>query len=620
MQPSSPWFFDPFVIPFTIGMVWLFGVILYKWIKWFVSLPTADKTLVRRNIFTTKSLKALKEIILESLLHRKIWKTNPLLGFMHMSLALGWFLLIIVGKLETSTYIHDAVNPPHVHVFFRYFFPEEPSTYLRHFNYALLMDILLIFTLTGVLLAWGKRIYSKMMGMRRTTRHTPFDRIALASLWLIFPFRYLAESITCGVHDSGDFFTGGTGDILASVMPMGMLSALEQPAWWAYSIVLGTFFMSLPYSRYMHIFTEIPLIFLRNYKVSSTAEGSSFDNFQIEACSRCGICLDPCPIAGDLNINNIQAAYFLRDRRYGQLTSQVADTCLMCGRCETACPVGVELNTLRLSSRVNFAGQTSLYNAPRYEFLAGRMTDDSVGESKVGFFAGCMTQLTPSVLRSMEKIFKAAGVDVWWADRNGGVCCGRPMRLSGNLPAAQRMAEYNTELFRKHGITTLVTGCPICYKSFSEEYKELKQLGIRILHHTQYIAELIAGGRLKTSVMQAAYAYHDPCELRGIYSEPRYVLAHVATLANPASREKDPTHCCGGSLANLTLDTAAQTKIGATVVRNLISAASGQVSLSAIVTSCPQCKKSLQRSAALAATDGHGMRVMDISEVVAEAV
>lgn len=609
MQTGSPWFFDPFVVPFTIGVAWLLCAVLWKWTRWFVDLPDSDKALIRRNILTAKSLKAAKEAMLECLIHRRIWKTNPMLGFMHMSLAMGWFLLIVVGKLETSTYIHDALNPPHVHVFFRYFFPEEPTTYVRHFNYALLMDCLLVFVLCGVALAWGKRLYSRMMGMRRTTRHTPFDRIALTTLWLIFPLRYLAEAVTCGVHGTGEFFTGGTGAAMAAVLPEGVMAAMEYPAWWAYSIALGLFFVAMPYSRYMHIFTEIPLIFLRTYQVKSRPEGSSFDRFQVEACSRCGICLDPCPIASDLNINNIQAAYFLRDRRYGQLTSQVADTCLMCGRCAEACPVGIDQGTLRLSSRVAVAGQTSLYNAPRYEFLASA-EDRSVGAGKVGFFAGCMTQLTPGVMRSMEKIFAAAGVEVWWADRNGGACCGRPMRLTGNLPAAERMERYNTELFRRHGITTLVTGCPICYKSFTQEYGEIREMGIRVLHHTQYIAELIAGGRLKTSVMQAAYAYHDPCELRGIHAEPRYVLAHVATLANAGNGERDGVHCCGGSMANLTLDGAAQERIGTTVVGNLLATGA-----QTIVTGCPQCKKSLQRAAA-----DNRVRVVDIAEVVADVV
>ncbi len=598
--PLSPWFYDPFVIPFTIGLLWLVGVILYKWIRWFVELPKADKSLVGHKLFSNRSINALGEVIMESILHRRIWQRNPVLGYMHTSLALGWLLLIIVGKLETSTYIHDVINPPHVHVFFRYFFPEEPETYIRHFNWAMLMDWLLIFVLSGVLLAWCKRFYSRLMGMRRTTRHTLLDRVAMTSLWLIFPLRFLAESTTCGVFDSGPFFTGASGDLLASMFPREVLAAAEWPLWLAYSTALGLFFVAMPYSRYMHIFTEVPLIFLRHYRIKAAPEGNSFDRFQLEACSRCGVCLDPCPIASELKINNIQAAYFVRDRRYGRLTAQVADTCLMCGRCTEACPVGLELDTLRLSGRVQLAdGRT-----PRYDFLPAVAVNPRESlpdaQGKVGFFAGCMTQLTPTVLRAMEKIFAAAGVAPVWLDREGGVCCGRPMRLSGNLGAARKMADHNSARFEAAGITTLVTGCPICYKSFTTEY-DLERLGIRVLHHSQYIAELIASGHLKTSVVQASYAYHDPCELRGIHSEPRYVLAHVATLhATP-----EEPHCCGGSLANLTLETASQVKIGARVVERLAGA-------DFIATACPQCKKSL---AAAGRTP-----VVDISEVVAAAV
>lgn len=593
-------------------MLWLFFAVLYKWIKWYANLPASDRKLVGRNIFSSKSIKALGECFMECLVHRRIWKTNPMLGYMHMSLALGWFLLIVVGKFETSAYLHDPINPPHIHVFFRFFFPEEPATYIRHFNYAFLMDVILLFTLSGVVLAWVKRMYSKLMGMRRTTRHTTGDRIALASLWFIFPLRYLAESVTCGIHDSGDFFTGGTGDLLAKIIPADVLVGMELPMWWAYSIALGVFFVAMPYSRYMHIFTEIPLIFLRNYKVKSRPEGSSFDRFQLEACSRCGICLDPCPIASELNINDIQAAYFIRDRRYGHLTGRVADTCLMCGRCTQACPVGIEIDTLRLSSRVGYAKEGAFYAADRYGYLDEKQPETSNDGAKVGFFAGCMTQLTPSVLRSMEKIFDAAGVKVWWADRAGGVCCGRPMRLGGNLPAAKKMEEYNTALFKAQGITTLVTGCPICYKSFTREYAGLS--GIRVLHHSQYIAELIAGGKLRTTAGTESFAFHDPCELRGIYTEPRYVLSKVGTVTNIEAVEKDRSHCCGGSMANMTLDTEAQTRIGLLVVEQL---ATGQPDR--IVTSCPQCKKSLQRSA-ISSNPGSHIPVVDIAEVVANAV
>lgn len=183
-----------------------------------------------------------------------------------------------------------------------------------------------------------------------------------------------------------------------------VLQTLYEPLWWAYSICLGLFFVALPFSRYMHIFTEIPLIFLRRYKLHSTEKEGSFDRFQTDACSRCGICIDPCQLQSELGIDDVQSVYFLRDRRYNHLRQSVANNCLMCGRCEQRCPVGIELNTLRLNSR------DTMRNTPdekRYEYFQG--VDRSAGEGRVGYFAGCMTLLTPRILLAMERIFKASG-------------------------------------------------------------------------------------------------------------------------------------------------------------------------------------------------------------------
>ena len=36
-------------------------------------------------------------------------------------------------------------------------------------------------------LAWGMRLYSRAMGMRRTTKLVPGDRVALSALWFVFP-------------------------------------------------------------------------------------------------------------------------------------------------------------------------------------------------------------------------------------------------------------------------------------------------------------------------------------------------------------------------------------------------------------------------------------------------
>ena len=590
-------FYAPFCLPFILGAALMFLIVAWKWGKWLWFLPHRDKIRLLRGLPTRRTLEAVGEVVSESLLHRRIFRVNPLLGYMHMSLAFGWFLLILTGWIETVAHIGFRYVPLQGHVFFKYF-----ATGLEHkpvFDF--LMDLFLLFVLSGVALAWGKRFYSRAMGMHRTTKHVLGDRIALSALWFIFPARLLAESTTCALYGGGSFLTGSLGGWMAEHIGVMPLMTLESVAWWFYSSCLGLFFVALPFSRYMHIFTEIPLIFLRRYGLRSGEKESAYDHFQVEACSRCGICIDPCQLQSVLGIHDVQSVYFLRDRRYGMLTRQVADNCLMCGRCAEKCPVGIDLNTLRLNSRDRMR---NLPDERRYTYLRG--LDRSSGEGKVGYFAGCMTLLTPRTLSAMSAIFDAAGEEVWWADREGGVCCGRPLKLSGETDAAHRMMRYNAELFRKHGITTLVTSCPICLKVFREDY-DLQ--GIEVLHHSEYILRLIRAGRLTLTHGATRYTYHDPCELgrgSGIYDEPRAVIEAVGELLEPASTRENAL-CCGSSVANLAISDGQQLQIARSVAAEM-EATGAEV----IVTACPLCKKAIGR--------GTQRAVVDLSEIVAGAL
>ena len=593
-------YYDHFVLPFSIGTLVLFSVIIYKYVRWFMRMPREDKQLVKKGIFTRKSAGAVGETVCESLLHLKIWKVNPKLGYMHMSLALGWFLLIVVGWIEATIHFNGEMMPPYTHVFYRFFGPSSPSGITGKFlTWA--MDALLLFVLSGVALAWFKRLRSRVLGMKQTTKHTLWDRMAMFSLWFVFPARLVAESAASGIDGGQSFLTGTIGHWMLDTFGIEHVFNISAGAWWFYSFVLGIFFVSMPFSRYMHIFTEVPLIFLRRYGVKSGTVEKSFDHFQIEACSRCGICIDPCQLQADAGINNVQSAYFLRDRRYNRLTREVAENCLMCGRCEAKCPVGIELNTLRLNSRQKYS---DLPAEGRYDYLRG--VDCSEGEGRVGYFAGCMTLLTPKILHSMETIFAAAGENVWWADRDGGSCCGRPLMLSGEIAAARKMMDYNSELFRTHGITTLVTSCPICLKVFRDDYA---LEGVEVLHHSQYILRLIEQGRIAIDRGETNFTYHDPCELgRGcsIYEEPRQVIAHLGTLTE-VSQNREYAFCCGDSLANTRIDNRQRDMIGSALAQEF--AATGAQT---VVTACPLCKKSVGKHSAVP--------VADISEIVAAAL
>jgi len=384
-------FYSGFVVPFVVGTGVLFAVVAYKFVRWFVRLPRRDHLRVRQGLFSVNTLRAAWECVAECLLHRRIWRVNPLLGYMHTSFALGWALLIIVGWLETTAYLGGRWVPLQGHIFFRFFTRGVEFGHPWGVNFEGVMDALLLYVLSGLALALFKRVRSRALGMRRTTRHTVGDRVALTALWFVFPMRLVAESLTSGAHGGGGWLTGGLGDVLTGMLPAAMVPAAEMAAWWGYSIALGVFFVAMPFSRYMHIFTEVPLIFLRRWGVRSDAVEKSFDHFQIEACSRCGVCIDPCQMQRDGAVEGqVQSVYFIRDRRYGRLTREVADTCMMCGRCDGRCPVGLELGALRLNSRHN------LNNTPSNDRWAyARGVDNSSGEGRVGYFAGCMTLLAP---------------------------------------------------------------------------------------------------------------------------------------------------------------------------------------------------------------------------------
>ena len=87
---------EHFVFPFNLG---LYFILIYSVVRstiWFRNLSRSDKLRLQRGFFGLPFMQSIREIFMESLLHRRIFKRNPVLGYMHMSLAFGWFLLIVL--------------------------------------------------------------------------------------------------------------------------------------------------------------------------------------------------------------------------------------------------------------------------------------------------------------------------------------------------------------------------------------------------------------------------------------------------------------------------------------------------------------------------------------------
>jgi len=433
--------FDPFVIPFNIGLYFILIYAVVRSVRWFSNLSRPDKLRLQRGFFGSAFGRSLKEIFMESLIHRKILKANFRLGYMHMSLAFGWFLLILFGTIEADIFGTRHLNPPYKAIFFKFFNPDHGRTGFEAV-YSFLMDLILAFILSGLILAVIKRFSSKVVGMKKTTKLKLPDKIALTSLWLIFPSRLIAESLTSGVYGTGSFLTGSLGSVLASFLPANQLA---YPFWWLYSLSLGTFFLLLPVTRYMHIPTELFLIFARNSGIRTGDQSGAFTEIQTYSCSSCGICIDACQLNFSTGITNIQSAYLMKGIRNNEDVNDIAFNCLMCGRCDRYCPVGIELTPIRMIRRRAesveppekslwsryFPDLIKIVNTrsnghPAFSWLPQIKTE----ATEVLYYAGCMTHLTPAIKKAMIRILDASGMNYRFLDEAGGVCCGRPLMLA----------------------------------------------------------------------------------------------------------------------------------------------------------------------------------------------
>lgn len=605
--------FDPFVIPFNIGLYFILLYCITRCITWFRDLSRADKLRLQRGFFGNAFGQSLKEIFMESLLHRKILKTNFRLGYMHMSLAFGWFLLILFGTIEADIFGMKHLNAPYKAIFFKYFNPAHGATGFEK-AWSFMMDLILAFILSGLLLAVIKRFSSRIVGMKKTTRLKLIDKIALTSLWLIFPSRLIAESFTSGAYGTGSFLTGTLGSALAAFLPAGQLA---YPFWWLYSLSLGTFFILLPVTRYMHIPMELFLIFMRNSGIRTGDKAGSFSDVQVYTCSSCGICIDKCQLNFSAGITDVQSSYLMKAIRNNDDAYNIAHNCLMCGRCDQACPVGIELMPIRMIQRregENNQDMRSIWKGflrtrqnplpvkipeqPSFGYLPER----KFRKADVIYFAGCMTHLTPGIKNSMQKIFRAAGENYYFMDEDGGACCGRPLMLAGQDREARELINFNSEIIWKSGASTLVTSCPICYKVFRESY----HLGAEVLHHSQYIKRIIDDGAIRLNYSHKKVIYHNPCELgrgSGVYDEPLSVLAHVADLQK-SGYEGENSLCCGGSIANIKLDSRKKVMIAADAAAELT-----KCKPDILATGCPLCKKTFSNVTETP--------VADIAEIVA---
>ena len=606
--------YNNFVLPFLFGMLFVLTWCVAGALRVIFQLTPEDRKTFFLSLINPKIMtKNVRDWFCDCLFHVKLWKRNKLLGYMHSSIAFGWFMLIVIGHIEVFLYTPQRVHQIWYPIFFRYFVAVTESTMKGSFFF-FLMDFFLLVVLSGIILAIVKRARSRFFGMRRTTRASFTDLIGLYSLWCIVPLRLLAEGFTADIS-GGSFLT----KLLNSVLHFFFADQMNMlPTWWAYSIALCIFMCILPFSRYMHIPAEILLIPMRNAGLQVRHARKGYAKVEVYSCPGCGVCIDACPMSAVKSNIRDTTVYLNRQikRHNERRIEEISDKCLLCGKCTAVCPVGVEGDKMRIAQR-----SARRYNlSPDYSNIDAKSLSNSFNKfvttlnkdvlntksERVLYFQGCMTNLTPAISRSMTSILEKAGADYEIMDRDGGLCCGRPMWMAGRLDQARQMVEKNREIIMSSGATILLLSCPICYKIFKERYK---LEGIEVLHHTEYIERLINTGRITIEKDEMRFVYHDPCELGrgcGVYEAPRNVMKNAGELVEAGKSGKESV-CCGGSLGSLTLSFDRRRALTENALKNLTVAAP-----EVIVTACPLCLSTFNRYA--------DRPVKDIAEVVNERI
>lgn len=550
--------FHPFVIPFLAGMAFVIAVCIIKAARVIGELDKNDRrkffiSLLKPNLI----IKNVIDIILDCLIHVRLWKRNRVLGFMHSSIAFGWFMIILLGHLEVLVYLPGRLSTFYYPIFFDYFVEGGQHTLISR-----ALDAFLMLVLAGIILAVVKRFWSRLFGMKRTARPTLFNLIGLYSLWAIFPLRLLAEQCA------------RAGDL--AVAP-----------WWAYSIALCAFMTVLPFTRYLHIPAEMLLIVMRNAGVGIDRPHKGMARVQADSCPNCGVCIDACPMNADSANLKDSTVYLTRQLRRGneQRVREISDKCMLCGKCTSVCQVGVDGPKLRILARAARKYRLS----QDFSCIDTESYDSYWASGKILYFSGCMSQLTPNIGRSVESILRKSGVKYEWMDRDGGLCCGRPLHTAGRLKEAAALRKKNEEIIRKSGAHTLLVSCPICYREFSESYN----LGsTRVAFYSEYFRWMLEKGLFKLEKGDTCYVYHDPCELGrgcGIYDLPRALIGKAAAIAE-APKNRAESVCCGGSLGSLSLDFEHREKITRASLENLYASKAD-----AIATACPLCLATYSR-------------------------
>jgi Fe-S oxidoreductase/nitrate reductase gamma subunit len=453
--------------------------------------------------------------------------------------------------------------------------------------------------------------------------------------------------------------------------------------WWFHAILAFLGVASIPYTKLWHLATSPLNAFFMPFRpkgqlskpfdLKEMMETGNFDlkvgaasvadfdfsrRLSFESCTVCGRCSNACPAtaAGTLLSpmhlilklrDQMRAGFFGPEEGGKQLHGGVVDpeelwACTACRACVQECPVLIDhvdaivdmrrhlvaegkLDRKKRDMLTSLANVGNPYGLPADERLKwadglGVKTLAEDADVEVLYWVGCAGSYDPrnqNVSRAMVRILQSAGVKFGVLGSEERCNCEVARRI-GEEGRFQQAALELVEVFKKYGVRKIVTQCPHCFNTFKNEYSQLG-FEVEVVHHTQYIAGLLAEGRLKLKPgAERTVTFHDPCYLgrfNDIYDQPREVIAANSSVKLvEMERHHDRSFCCGAGGANFWYTVEQKKKINAIRFEEAL-----QTRANIVGTACPFCTSMFVDAANISDASGKTL-VRDVAELVAERI
>jgi Fe-S oxidoreductase len=369
------------------------------------------------------------------------------------------------------------------------------------------------------------------------------------------------------------------------------------------------------------------------------------------SCEKCHFCHTVCPIVdtrvtqGPFGIN--RAIYY--GLQWNELNEELRDlvySCTTCGKCVAMCekvsralplveifekareyflvekmvgPMPEQVGVLKnMHVRGNPWG-----NPPheRTKWAEGLNIPFASKDNRVDvlYFVGCASSYDTQgqkIARNLSRILKEAGVNFGILENE--TCSGHEARRMGETGLFAYLSEANMEMFKKAGISHIVTGDPHSFYSFTHEYPE-QEKRLKVQHYSQFLNELMDKGKLKLSKnINKTVTYHDPCYLgrhSQIFEEPRKLIQRIPgiTLVEMENVRAD-SDCCGMGGGRMWMEPPQGLLSSQAIAERRVQQAFA-TGAEILVTACPFCNITLN-DAVKTLEKEEAIKVMDVTELI----